>query len=250
MPEETAKASKGGPPAWPWSESFWRLLFPPRCLTCEALLPPPPGLPLCRSCQRQFTPAGLICPRCGTIFRLGQPCGCPLDTLPLKGLYALSWYEGAWRRMLHRLKFEQKRSLARPLGRWLGELVARETAWEPELVIPVPLHRRRLAERGYNQALLLARFAAQALQLPLRPLLVKPKPTLPQSSLSYQQRRENVRGAFAYRGKPLPGKRALLVDDIYSTGATMQEAARVLSEQGLIVYGAAAAFTPRLSPPC
>jgi len=80
----------------------------------------------------------------------------------------------------------------------------------------------------------------------LRLLLEKPKPTLPQSSLSFQQPRENIRGAFVYRGRPLPGKRVLLVDDIYSTGATMQEAARVLSERGLIVFGAAAAFTPRL----
>jgi ComF family protein len=148
--------------------------------------------------------------------------------------------------MLHRLKFEKRRSLARPLGRWLGELIAIETCWEPELVVPVPLHRQRLAERGYNQAFLLARFAAQALQIPLRLLLIKPKPTLPQSSLSFHRRKENIYGAFAYRGGPLPGRRALLIDDIYSTGATMQEAAKVLSEEGLIVFGAAAAYTPRI----
>lgn len=148
--------------------------------------------------------------------------------------------------MLHRFKFENRRGLARPLGRWLGRLIAEQTCWEPDLVVPVPLHRQRLAERGYNQAFLLARFAARALHIPLLSLLVKPKPALPQSSLSFRRRKENIRGAFAYRGTPQPGRRALLVDDIYSTGATMQEAAKVLTEQGLIVFGASAAFTPRL----
>lgn len=149
--------------------------------------------------------------------------------------------------MLHRFKFEGRRGLARPLGNWLGVLIAEQAGWEPDLVVPVPLHRRRQAERGYNQASLLARFTAQALDIPMLPLLTKPQPALPQSSLSYRQRKENVRGVFAYKGAPLPGKRALLVDDIYSTGATMQEAAGVLHKQGLIVFGAAAAFTPRLS---
>lgn len=229
------------------SESFWRLFFPPRCLTCETLLPPPMEIPLCRPCKERFSPAGLFCPRCGRLYAIPQSCGCAVETFPLQGLFALSWYEGAWRRMLHRFKFEGGRSLGRPLGRWLGELVAVQTDWELDLVVPVPLHRRRLAERGYNQSFLLARFAARALHIPLRPLLIKTKAALPQSGLSYRHRKENISGAFAFRGAPLTGKNVLLVDDIYSTGATMQEAAGALREQGAMVYGAAAAFTQRLS---
>lgn len=148
--------------------------------------------------------------------------------------------------MLHHFKFRGRRGLARPLGNWLGELIAEQTGWAPDLAVPVPLHRRRLAERGYNQALLLARFTAQRLQIPLHSLLIKPQPSLPQSSLSHRRRKENIRGAFAYRGKYFQGKKILLVDDIYSTGATMLEAAKVLHEHGHTVYGAAAAFTPRL----
>lgn len=230
-----------------WAEPFWRLLFPPRCLTCESLLSLPPGIPLCSSCRDRFSPAGLFCPRCGRLFTPCRPCDCSLESFPLQGLFALSWYEGAWRRMLHRFKFEGRRSLARPLGIWLGALVAAQTGWAPDLVVPVPLHRRRLAERGYNQALLLARFTAQALHIPLQPLLVKTKAALPQSGLSYRRRKENIRGAFACSRALPAGKKVLLVDDIYSTGATMQEAAGALLEQGLIVYGAVAAFTPRLS---
>ena len=189
----------------------------------------------------------MFCPRCGRNIALGQPCGCSVEAFPLQGLFALSWYEGAWRRMLHRFKFEGRRSLARPLGCWLGGLIASQTDWAPDFVVPVPLHRRRLAERGYNQAYLLARFTAQALHIPLQPLLVKMKAALPQSGLSYRRRKENIRGAFSCRKAPLPGKKALLVDDIYSTGSTMQEAAGVLCKQGLVVYGAVAAFTPRLT---
>ncbi len=230
-----------------WTESFWRLLFPPRCLTCEALLPPPRRIPLCRSCHDLFSLAGLICPRCGHVCAFRQPCDCTVDAIPLRGLFALSWYEGAWRRMLHRFKFEGRRGLARPLGHWLGRMIAEQTDWMPDLAVPVPLHRSRLAERGYDQAYLLARFTAQSLCIPFLPLLVKTRASPPQSSLSYMQRKVNIEGAFSYRGALIkPGETVLLVDDIYSTGSTMQEAAKVLHERGLIVFGAAAAFTPHL----
>ncbi|NLA04982.1 MAG: ComF family protein, partial [Firmicutes bacterium] len=157
------------------AEYFWRAFFPPRCLTCEKLLSPAARLPLCRSCMTTFTPAGLICPRCGRLLSSGQPCSCAVEILPLQGLFALSWYEGAWRQMLHRFKFRGKRALARPLGSWLGTSLGEQTCWELELVVPVPLHRRRQQERGYNQAHLLAYFTAGALGLPLRTLLARPK---------------------------------------------------------------------------
>lgn len=148
--------------------------------------------------------------------------------------------------MLHRFKFRGERALARPLGRWLGALLEAETIWRPELAVPVPLHRRREVERGYNQAHLLARFTAETLRIPLLPLLVRPEAAPAQSGLSYHRRLDNVRGAFLYRGELQQRKRVLLVDDIYSTGATMQEAAAVLHRRGCIVFGAAAAYTPRL----
>lgn len=118
--------------------------------------------------------------------------------------------------------------------------------WQPDLVAPMPLHRHRQQARGYNQAQLLARFTAEALQLPLASLLERRKVTLAQSGLSHRRRLENIRDAFVCRRAPPPGSRILLVDDIYSTGATMHEAAGVLWREGLIVHGAVAAFTPRL----
>ncbi|NLA12197.1 MAG: ComF family protein [Firmicutes bacterium] len=238
---------KGGkrPPERRRGEYFWRLLFPPRCLTCQKLLKIAAAVPLCEDCRAQFSFAGLFCPRCGQHLPPRISCSCAPEAAPLQGLFALSWYEGVWRQVLHRFKFRGERALARPLGRWLGTLIEEETAWGPELVVPVPLHRRREKERGYNQAHLLARFTAEALGLPLRPLLVRPGEAPPQSSLSYRHRLTNVRGAFLYRGGLQRGNRVLLVDDIYSTGATMQEAAAVLHRRGLLVFGAVAAYTPR-----
>ena len=246
LPDQQLKKSRR-PPGRRRTGLFWRLLFPPRCLLCRRLLAAAATVPLCGGCRALFTPAGLFCPRCGKELLSGQPCSCAPEILPLRGLFALSRYEGPWRQMLHRFKFGGERALARPLGNWLGRLLEEETGWQPELAVPVPLHRRREEERGYNQSFLLARFTAEALGIPLQPLLVRPEAAPAQSSLSYRRRLENVRGAFLYRGKPYPGKRALLVDDIYSTGATMQEAAAVLHHRELIVFGAAAAYTPRLS---
>lgn len=243
--EQRLKEAKG--PGKQGAEYFWRLFYPPRCLTCEKILPPAAEIPLCRSCLVAFTLTGLICPRCGSLLSPVTPCTCAPESTPLRGLFALSWYEGAWRQMLHRFKFQGKRSLARPLGNWLGRLLLEQACWKPALVVPVPLHRRRLRERGYNQAHLLARFVAAALGAPLCPLLTRIRPTAAQSTLSHRHRLENVRGVFLCREAPLPGGKALLVDDIYSTGATMREAAAALQQQGLTVYGAVAAFTPRLT---
>jgi competence protein ComFC len=222
-----------------WAETALGLLFPGRCLFCSAVLPPGGDAPLCRLCQPLYAPAGLICPQCE---QPGQDCACAAAGLPLQGLFALSWYEGEWRRMLHRFKYAGRRQLARPLGRWLGASLMRRSGWPLEMVVPVPLHRRKEAERGFNQAALIARYTAGALGLPLAGLLVKARFTPSQTSFSRRGRIRNVSGAFSYAGPERCGKAVLLVDDIYSTGATLKEAAAVLACRGITVYGAVAAY--------
>ncbi len=143
--------------------------------------------------------------------------------------------------MLHRLKYRGERQLSRPLGDWLGTALL-ETGWAPDLVVFIPLHPRKALERGYNQSELVARRVAKVLKLPLIPALEKVKDTPSQTGLSRRERYKNAAGAFAlFRALP-PGSTALLVDDIYTTGATMKEAAAVLSRSGAVVYGAVAAF--------
>ncbi len=145
--------------------------------------------------------------------------------------------------MLHRLKYRGQRQLSRPLGHWLGRALL-ETGWTLDRVAFIPMHPRKIAERGYNQSELLARRVAKVLGLPLVPALRKVKETPSQTGLSRRERHKNADGAFALLSPlPLSGT-VLLVDDIYTTGATMKEAAAVLHLAGASVYGAVAAFQP------
>jgi ComF family protein len=142
-------------------------------------------------------------------------------------------YAGTLREAVHRFKFGGALALDRPLGGLLAARLAAEMPlWRPELVVPVPLHRRRLGERTYNQSLLLARELARQwrVAVPAR-LLLRTRPTPPQQGLTAAQRRRNLKGAFALR-RPLGGERVLLVDDVLTTGATARECARMLLAGG------------------
>jgi ComF family protein len=103
-----------------------------------------------------------------------------------------------------------------------------------DLIIPVPLHPKRLRWRGFNQSLLLARQVSRMYEVPVDPfLLYRSRETPPQTQLTEEERRKNVRGAFAMdAAKPLKGKSVLLVDDVYTSGATVNECSRVLVRGG------------------
>ncbi len=150
--------------------------------------------------------------------------------------------------MLHTLKFKGRRSLARPLGIWLGESLKRGPLWPLDMVVPLPLHRQREKQRGYNQTYLIAKHTARILGIPLMPLLYKARPTPPQTGLSRRERQNNVDAAFSFEGGSCDyrGASILLMDDIYSTGATLKEGAKVLHNLEATVYGAVAAYNPRL----
>lgn len=174
-----------------------------------------------------------------------MPCRCGRDGLLPGGLYGLAWYEGAWRKLLLDLKYGDKPYLARNIGRLLGESLQGLEEWPaPELVTAIPLFPAKKRERGYNQAALLARRVGSELGIPYIPLLARVRSTLPQTSLSRKERRENVKGAFScIEGARLQGKRILLVDDIFTTGSTMREASRVLATAGAgEIVGAVAAI--------
>ncbi|HOP68182.1 MAG: ComF family protein [Dethiobacteria bacterium] len=216
-------------------------IFPPRCLLCRRLLPGGSRMPpLCDGCLPGVRKPGLLCPYC---LQPAADAGCRCGNEgPLKGLFALLWYEGDWRRLLHRLKYGGQRRLARPLGQWLARSLQESVSWPLEAVVPLPLHHRRLAERGFNQSLLLARQVARVWDLPVAALLRRERDTPSQTGLSRSRRRLNVQGAFAPEGHIRPGSFLLLVDDIYSTGATLKEAASVLHGRGAAVYAAVVAY--------
>jgi ComF family protein len=148
---------------------------------------------------------------------------------------AFGVYDGSLLEAIHRFKYTGKTPLSRPLS-----LLARETFcqfWGEkaiDLLIPVPLHVKRLRDRGFNQALLLAKRWAKLENLSLDPFaLLRTRWTEPQTSLSRNERKKNIKGAFAVKEpESVRGERLLLVDDVYTTGATVNECARVLMNAG------------------
>ena len=226
-------------------ENFLQLLFPERCLLCRSLLTPASSKPLCLKCDSSAWPVGVVCPLCGTLGHGKLPqCSCRQSGFPLQGLFALSFYEGRWRTLLHNLKYRGRRSLARPLGRWLARELLLQGCFMPQIVVPVPLHHSRERVRGFNQSALLARQVAKELQIPFSDLLVRNRETESQTKISRRERLLNVRGAFSCRSELKAGAKILLIDDIFSTGATMKEAANCLQRRGALVYGAVVAYNP------
>ncbi|MDE0213831.1 MAG: ComF family protein [Deltaproteobacteria bacterium] len=139
------------------------------------------------------------------------------------------------RQVIHRFKYGRQASLGKPLGRLMTQA---SRPWEPasrfDLIIPVPLHPRRLRWRGFNQSVLLGREVGRAWGIPIDPfVLTRKTETAPQSTLSLRERGPNVRGAFAIApGRAVARMRVLLVDDIYTSGATLNECTRVLLRAG------------------
>jgi ComF family protein len=148
---------------------------------------------------------------------------------------ALGAFEGSLQTAIHRWKYEGKAHLTPFFAEWMAEGLNRY--WEPDsldLLIPVPLHPRRLRERGFNQALLLAKELSRRTGIPyFKTILKKKKSTLPQVNLSGVERERGLRGAFhVVEKEELLRKSVLLVDDVYTTGATVNECSKVLVKEG------------------
>ena len=204
---------------------------------------------LCHECIRSFEPVSSpLCPRCGVMFpsRSGDDhlCGeCLRHPAAYRRARAAGVYAGGLMALIHHLKYKACLALGDPLGRLLQEVFRHHwPSEEVDMVLPIPLHGTRWRQRGFNQAQMMvdawARRATLAggprRQFPkARQILVRSKPTIPQTGLGKQARRRNIRGAFTVVApKAVKGGHILLVDDVYTTGATADEAARVLKRNG------------------
>ena len=137
------------------------------------------------------------------------------------------------REAIHRLKYSNSQDLAAPLGEMMASYW-QDVHLPADVIVPVPLHARRLRERGYNQAALLARELGKGVGLPvLESALIRARHTSPQVDLNAEEREENVRGAFRCPDDQLAGKRVLLVDDVYTTGATLEACSLALKRGGV-----------------
>lgn len=225
-----------------------RWLLPPRCLLCGAV--GHDDLDLCRDCAAELPRNRSCCARCA--LPLAVPvamCGaCLRKPPPWDAAWAPFRYGWPLDRLEARFKFGRDLAAGRSLACLWQD--APRPGDLPSLILPVPLHRSRLRQRGYNQALELARPLGRALGVPVRhDSLRRQRATAAQSELDAVGRRRNVRGAFAVRekGPPLPAHVALL-DDVMTTGATLAECARTLRRAGVPrvdVWALARAPSPR-----
>lgn len=221
------------------------ILMPPACPLCEKDLSAGSGPSLCGACSAQLCSTlitGPVCSLCGIPFVSkasdDHPCSeCASSPPPYAMARSVFTYEGPVKEAIHMFKFSGRATLGAPLGALL-RLVKESLPAPPELVIPVPLHIRRLRARGFNQSLLLAREAAKMFSSPLcYDNLKRSRHTEQQISLTHGERAANVAGAFVLqRPGEVEGRAVALVDDVYTTGATIKECARVLKKAGALVY--------------
>ncbi len=221
-------------------KNFLETLFPVYCLSCEnesgdwicekclariEIV----DQQICPVCEREHIPQGKLCPSCK---RRRESF---LDALTV----AVSYQNPVVKQSIHYMKYRFIQNLADPLARIMIKSIQKNDLPLPHFIVPVPLHRRRLRWRGFNQSQILAEKISDSLvplyEIPVGNFLERQKCNKPQMEIKqYKERISNVKNAFKWiSGSPnLCGKSVLLVDDIATTGATLQECARILKENG------------------
>ncbi|HTQ85828.1 MAG TPA: ComF family protein [Candidatus Solibacter sp.] len=220
------------------------LCFPADCRVCARPLEEPSRIPICAACLDSFRVIRApFCGTCGRPMVAGAHAGAagPICALCRRGVYSFQLarsyaaYDDALLRTITLLKHEA----IRPLAWWLGGRLAEVARGDPavgraDVVVPVPLHPERQRERGFNQAELLAGAVASRLKLPMEARAIqrrKPRPA--KLKLSRHERWEAARGAYAaVTGRQFDNRRVLLVDDVFTTGATLDACARALQAAG------------------
>jgi|HubBroStandDraft_1064217.scaffolds.fasta_scaffold138326_2 ComF family protein len=241
-----ARASRNGVRGWfaEAGDAVVSVFFPAGCRICDSLLVRASRVPFCEDCLGSFAaPREKSCEVCGQAMASMAPTEegalvcriCQQKTYAFERARSYGIYDGALVRAILLLKWERMD----PLGAWFAERLAEMVTKEGErmagdVVVPVPLHRDRERERGYNQAGLISKPLARRLGLPHKAvLLMRTRPRPNKQVLSLEERWESVRGAFATRpGSQVDKKRVLLVDDVMTTGATLDACARALLKSG------------------
>ncbi len=216
---------------------IWNPLFPRRCPVCQEVVEDR-GEQACRICRLRLPYVREpFCLGCGRPITSEEKeycrsCADGRDFIKGRGAFV---YDEVMRRSIAGFKYGGRREFAafyaeEILRRWAKEAVL----WKAEALVPIPLHPSRRRKRGYNQAELLAAELSRRAGVPMDAgLLLRTKKTRPQKDLDDGERLKNLKGAFSVRKRPVPYKNVILVDDIYTTGSTVNSAARVLKENGV-----------------
>jgi ComF family protein len=219
------------------ASSFLEFFLPRLCLFCGAAVAADAAVAVCPECERQIDwVASPLCTCCGAVFAsqdgADRICGdCRTDPPPFARARAVAVYEDPAALAVKRFKFNRQLAFLPVMQHWLQRPLCLELVAAADVLIPVPLHPKRLKQRGFNQALLLAKAFPQ---IPVyQQALLRVRNTTPQVELKPQERRDNVKGAFAVPDPArIKGQNVLLLDDVYTTGATVAECARVLRRAG------------------
>lgn len=202
-------------------------VLPARCLLCDD---PAPTRGLCEPCWSELPwLVAPCCTLCAHPLATAGVCGrCLAEPPHFDGVIAAARYGFPVDGLIQACKYGGRLAVIRALAAMLGEHKPRQ----PDLIVPMPLSPQRLRERGFNQALELARAMAQSLAAPVdAALCVKTRETSPQTRLPWKERRKNIRGAFVVLGD-VAGRDVVVVDDVLTTGATLNELARNLKNAG------------------
>lgn len=218
-----------------WLKNIQNFVLPPSCLLCGARGLAP--LDLCAACCAELPRNLHACAGCAEPLPPSAPpgslCGrCQRKPPVFARAFAPYLYAWPLDGLIQQLKFGHQLAAARSLGSLLAERLQQRGGPWPELLLPVPLHPRRLAERGYNQATELARPLARHLGLPLRELAARARATARQSDLPYRERRRNVAGAFILR-ESITARHVAIVDDVLTTGHTASALTNALHLAGV-----------------
>lgn len=212
------------------ADTLLNFLFPPVCANCRKV-----GTLLCAECRAEFSwLAEPLCAACGRPLPEPEaPCAfCAQRPLPLKQVRTAVFFQEPMQSLIHKFKYENNFGLGGVLG---DVMVQAWPDWQPPIdcIVPIPLHKKRQQERGYNQSELLARQLAARMRIPLETgCLQRARHTAPQVHLSAQERQQNVAGAFTASGGNIVGRHILLIDDVLTTGATLSAAANALYAAG------------------
>jgi ComF family protein len=220
---------------------LFNLVFPEDCRVCEQPLTSVSRIPVCSSCLALPQPlrAEFFCRACRTPFVNSHSLDehdlcmiCRESLANFDSAYSFGSYEGALRKLIHQFKYGKVETLARPFSRLLARALPLDEDFD--VVIPMPMHWRKQWERGFNQAELLARPLAKRRGLRLAFNLRRTRYTKAQAGLSETERRINLKDAFRVKCPgQIAGKRILLVDDVFTTGATLRAAAAALKAAGV-----------------
>ena len=217
------------------------VIFPPQCLGCGEILHPYRRQLFCPDCKEKIKfITGNLCPVCGTIFpdspAPSHLCGnCLENKTYFSCARAVVSYETIILHSIHQFKYGNNISVGALLASFMADFSFPDVDFtDYSLIVPVPLHIKRLRQRGFNQSLILAHALAKKWQIPVNfSLLKRHKFTLTQTGLNKTERKQNIEGAFEVSSKKnIAGKNVILIDDVYTTGATINECAKTLTISG------------------